>query len=68
MRAVRAGDLVFYDLRSAEERQNIMSTAAHTKIGCEVVSTDGMTATLKRLGSAELFADVPLDQIELQRP
>jgi len=67
VRAIRTGDSVFYDSRSAGERSNIMSTAPYTKIGCEVVAMDDSTATLRRLGSSEMFRDVPLDQIELQR-
>jgi hypothetical protein len=65
MRPLRVGDSVLYDPRSREERQNIMSTAVYTKIGCEVVAVDGSTATLKRLGGTDVFRDVPLDQIEL---
>jgi hypothetical protein len=68
VRALRVGDLVFYDPRSADERSNIMSTASYNKIGCEVVAVDDVTATLKRLGSNEMFREVSLDQIELQRP
>jgi hypothetical protein len=68
VRAPRVGDLVFYDPRPADERSNVMSTAPYTKIGCEVVVVDDVTATLKRLGSDEVFRGVSFDQIELQRP
>jgi len=66
MSRYRPGDLVFYDSRSAEERNNIMSTAPYTKVGCEVLAVEGETATLKRLGGAEVYSAVPFEQIEPQ--